>query len=794
VTVRRLPRALAVLPALVAAMVAGAGSAHAATSLPDGRVYEQVTPVDKGGAQIIGTLNNDAAVSPDGNSLLWETSASSLPASTLGPPVPSNESLSYVFVRGSSGWSPRPAVPPDTLVVNHVSDPDVLDAVSADLTTSLSTSLATLTPSTVQVVSGTFPIDNLVSYNGATTTLLTPPVPTSPADQTGLYQRPTYVGESASGDHAVFVANATFRVQNGTVPDGTSTAPNPFLYDYSGGGLWQVGLETDNATPFPGGEQGLIGPGVVSDDGSHVFFGASTNVPAAGDPISPPTTIANQLFVRNNDTGAGATTVPVSISTRSSDDSSCELATNPGAADTAPATFAGATPDGSIAFFLSNCELTNSSNTGASDANQDLYMYNVGTGALTDLDPGANVQGVVGFSSDGSYVYFVAGTSLYLYHAGNVTSLGALAPADSRAWTPTQAVQTPLDTTVIPVGPSYQSMAASVTADGQHLLIASAANLTSYQSGGTTELYYYSASGGTWTCVSCNPSGAAPTNPATMAVNSLSQDGSEVFFTTPDQLVSGDTNAVNDVYEWDANAQPASSTTAEDPYGGGSVSLLSSGSPPAPGASTLPPAVSGSSLIAASPTGSDVFFITRDQLVAQDQDAETDVYDARVDGTSPPTPPTTGTPCAVPLDGSCQGSPSPAPSFAQPMINAAGTNVTTTVTRTSSSSTTTALKLTLTMPTAAKLRAAARSGRLPVTVRVSGKATVVADASAVIGGRRVRVARSSGVSHGSGSLTLTLALSKAARRALTAHGRLSLLVRVSASGAATRDLTIVLKR
>lgn len=734
-------------------------------------------------------------MSADGNSLLWDMSASSLPATTLGPPVPSDEVLPYLFVRGTNGWSDRPAIPADTAVIaTRLNSLDSLYDVSDDLATSISTSLDTSPGGTLQISSGTTAISNLVSYDGTTLTQLTPLVQTSPVDQTANYTAPTYVGESSTADHVVYLAAATFPVQNGTAPGGSTATPPASLYDYSGGGLWQVGLETDDVTPFASGEQALVGPGVVSSDGSHVFFGASTNP-----------SVANQLFVRENDTSAGATTVPVSISTRSPTDPSCisNLASNPGGApDTAPATFEGATPDGSIVFFLSNCELTNDSDTGAGDAHPDLYMYDVSTGALTDLSVGigtaGNAQGVVGFSSDGSYVYFVADgqitssapndaiPKLYLYHAGSITYLGELSPSDSpRAWTPG-----PPQNNVTPVGSAYQSLDASVTADGQHLLIASAKQLTSYANGTATELYEYDASGGTWTCVSCNPSGAPPTGSATMAVNSLSQDGSEVFFTTPDALVSGDTNTVDDVYEWEATAQPSSTDTAADPYGGGSISLLSSGNPPA---ATTPAGAAGSWLIAASPTGSDVFFITRDQLVAQDQDEETDVYDARVDGTSPPPPPTTGTPCAAALDGSCQPAVSSPPTFAPPVVNTAGTNVTTTITRTTSSTTSKVLTLTLVRPTASKLRAAARSGRLPLAVRVSGAATVVVAASAVIGGRRVGVASGSESSHGAGTVAVTLTLSKAAKHVLATGKRLSLLVKASARGAATRDLPIELE-
>ena len=79
-----------------------------------------------------------------------------------------------------------------------------------------------------------------------------------------------------------------------------------------------------------------------------------------------------------------------------------------------------ATPDGAKAFFTTPEELTNNANTGSADQGNDLYSFDVGSGQLTnqltdltaDANPinpnGAAVQGVLGASDDGSYVYFVA--------------------------------------------------------------------------------------------------------------------------------------------------------------------------------------------------------------------------------------------------------------------------------------------------------------------------------------------------------------------------------------------------
>jgi hypothetical protein len=122
--------------------------------------------------------------------------------------------------------------------------------------------------------------------------------------------------------------------------------------------------------------------------------------------------------------------------------------------------------------------------------------------------------------------------------------------------------------------------------------------------------------------VSCDPSGAPPLGDASWATlppdtttlaptahlnHPMSLDGQRVFFDTPDPLVARDTNGKRDVYEYDAAT--------------GKVSLISTGRS------------SSDSLFAdASPSGNDVFFTTRQQLVGIDTDQATDLYDARVNG------------------------------------------------------------------------------------------------------------------------------------------------------------------
>ena len=85
-----------------------------------------------------------------------------------------------------------------------------------------------------------------------------------------------------------------------------------------------------------------------------------------------------------------------------------------------------------------------------------------------------------------------------------------------------------------------------------------------------------------------------------------------VFFNSEEALLAADHNQVSDVYEWD----------------NGQLSLISSGQ-----AGAAP-----SRFADADEAGENAYFTTRDQLLPQDRDQLTDLYDARVGGGFPFTP------------------------------------------------------------------------------------------------------------------------------------------------------------
>ena len=123
---------------------------------------------------------------------------------------------------------------------------------------------------------------------------------------------------------------------------------------------------------------------------------------------------------------------------------------------------------------------------------------------------------------------------------------------------------------------------------------------------------------------------AAPTIPPRaerLLPRNLSEDGSRVFFDSPDALVAGVASNLTSVYEWEAPASQSELERAENSCTSSSLSfhasdegclfLISSG-------------IDGAYFGDASANGGDVFFFTAQQLAPSDDDEVADVYDASV--------------------------------------------------------------------------------------------------------------------------------------------------------------------
>jgi virginiamycin B lyase len=322
----------------------------------------------------------------------------------------------------------------------------------------------------------------------------------------------------------------------------------------------------------------------------------------------------------------------------------------------------------------------------------DLYRFDRDAPAgqrLSDLTvdeegDGAEVQGVLGTSRDGSHVYFAANgvlaggaspgdcrtagshgelnsiggnCNLYLWNEGQITFLarlnavGGKTGSDAGNWLPAPQG--------IYGSGGYTPRSAFASPDGQTLLFRSREKLSSYDNEGTPELYRYRVGAAKIACVSCNPAGVAPTDgpslgsvsfadlsprPGTAALLSrnLAGDGNRAFFESAEALSPLDTNGALecpktgfgggatptclDVYEWEAPgagscAEGSPSYSAQDE---GCLYLISTGKSESP-----------SFFADASESGDDAFFFTRSRLVGQDKDELQDVYDARVEGGLP---------------------------------------------------------------------------------------------------------------------------------------------------------------
>ncbi len=285
---------------------------------------------------------------------------------------------------------------------------------------------------------------------------------------------------------------------------------------------------------------------------------------------------------------------------------------------------------------------------------------------------GAGVVGVLGVSEDGEHVYFAAkgalapgatvqtcetgtGCNLYLLDKGQTRFIARLLGGDGN--------EVPLGGGGYPVesGDWIGGLAKTrsfVTNSGESLVFMSSESLSvtgypdGYPNNGAEEVYVYEAGSNSLFCASCGSTreGASGYLPVSWSDTRLpqliSEDGDRMFFDSSSPLVGQATNGKQNVYEWEREGSGTCTTVSA--VNGGCVYLLSGGS-----------SVSASWLVGSSESGNDVFLVTRAQLAPEDQNEAFDLYDVRVDGAKPVSPPQcTGT--------GCQGVPAPPPTFATP--------------------------------------------------------------------------------------------------------------------------------
>jgi hypothetical protein len=409
-------------------LCATALSAPPALALPEGRVYEMVSPPYKAGYSAYAL----DAVAPDGESAVfisqgtfagapagknfggapylarraaagWSTSSLEAPAAV----APLGSTFDFSTTLQSSLWTGKlgPNEGAATLETNQavflrhaVDEPDTVenwpvtgDVVESLEKTRLDTSVEGVSSDLCHVVFNT----NAGGYSQL--------LPSAVGTEADVYEFET----GCNGEHALRLV----AVKNKDGADGEPEVIYPVCKDYLGG-IGPVGNEAEGF-----GEASKFND--VAAEGSEMFFTAFVNLQNdQGCKIDSTQSLLSvpQVFVRLDGTRTLEVSKPVG--------EACSEVPCANAASRAPALFWGASEDGSKVFFAASEALV----PGDSDGSNNLYMATIGCAgggqgceaaekqvtSLVAVSHGpvvgeaAEVQGVVKIASDGSRVYFVA--------------------------------------------------------------------------------------------------------------------------------------------------------------------------------------------------------------------------------------------------------------------------------------------------------------------------------------------------------------------------------------------------
>ena len=288
-----------------------------------------------------------------------------------------------------------------------------------------------------------------------------------------------------------------------------------------------------------------------------------------------------------------------------------------------------------------------------------------------------------------------------------------------------------------------------------------------------SELYRYDTNDNSLTCISCTPPGVTPTGSATlgdagggsygppMTALPMNESGTEIFFqsTDPARARSPEHWIIRERTVWIADGADECVRVGERQ-----------------GLADLRRELDGGATFdGTTPSGNDVFLTTSASLLGSDADGFNDIYDARVGGGFPepagPPAPCSGAGCragggasvffSVPGSSSVIGQGNLTPqSVAGPSFTVGAI-------------------------TAAQRARSAKSGKLTLSVSATAAGKISASVFAKLHGK-IQKAGSASVTLGkAGKETLTLHLSKAARRALAKNGKLALRIEVSYSASGT---------
>jgi hypothetical protein len=581
--------------------------------LPDGRVFEQVSPVDKNESDVRFNSGVDAAFGGDG---LVFTSDGSF----AGQPTAQFQS-SYLARRGPGGWVTRGI----QMSNGRVYAQSGYVGFSADLSEGVirwmeDTPAGTYDPAAVpglnmymrDEASGGFQLLNGTLSNA------------------GAGVR--FVWGSADFGKIGFETAAKLTTDS---PCNGNIGVCAYEWDHGTVRLASV-LPAPENTPVKGGLGDAAAPNgvgntdnAVSSDGSRVFFSTGTGLYARED------------GVRSTLVSGSERTVAGGVSGQAVHFQGAEAAHGDRVIFTTTDTLLDADTNETSDLYL--YDFTKSAGERLSLLSEDLDPEAPEGAAIADNSPGnvPNSGGVLARSDALDRVYFVAenqiiaggpeaaGPKLYVWDdtgaSPEVRFIASLSPEDARAWDGSSVQESQI------IKP------ARISSNGRYIAFISVVKLTAADHDEQPDVYRYDAQAQELVCVSCSSDASPSQGPVRFdqtrigenIVNHLPRnvsDSGQVFFQTGRGLLPADSNGKVDVYE----------------YENGDLFLLSGGS-----------GIEDSYFLDASASGNDVFFDTRDQLVGWDEDANYDAYDARVGG-GLPEPPLAGPPCE---GDSCQPAP-----------------------------------------------------------------------------------------------------------------------------------------
>lgn len=661
-------------------------------ALPDGRLWELVSPENKHGAGLeVGEEGGGVIqAAADGQAITYIASGS-LVTDPSGSRAP--EFAQILSVRGGSGWVSQSLEPPNNGVYRLViGDTTEYKFFSSNLALGLldpkgETPLGPpVTAGETQERSPYFHADSEVAPESAQAAAYEQSTANGVAMGNGGFLALVTAGnvvpgtifgelEEGSGikilgasEDATHVALTTAATLTGSWSNSGDVGN---LYEWSGGKLYLISVLPGGKPASEEGEEGALGRrnaivrNAISNDGTRAVWEAGEGE-------------AQHLYLSDPLRGESiAIDLPAP-------------GANPGTKTfSTEATFQTASVDDSKVFFTDGQRLTTDSH--AEEEYSDLYVYDAGgtlaeKGTLEDITKTANpaepadVQGVVaGASREGNYVYFVANGVLApgAVHGDCEREEPAaarcnlyVAQYDGSGWmTRLVAVLSGEDLPDWQRGRSLSGLTARVSPNGHYLAFMSDRSITGYDnldanSGvADEEVYVYDAlTGAPPVCASCDPSGARPvgrfdptlgeaaTPPLMDPLNLWPQQwlaanvpgwvpirlGRALY--QPRYLLDDGRTFFNSSDSLVPAAAAGSENVYEyEPLGQGSCGsgLESAAVATASGGDGCVALLSGGSgstesvFLDASESGSDVFFLTASQLVPADHDSAFDVYDAR---------------------------------------------------------------------------------------------------------------------------------------------------------------------